>query len=85
MAGSLFYGFGYFCLAVESQTVIFTMPVSILIPVAIFILSGYGKFKIRHPIAMFYLIAYLTAFTLFICWAIMNDMRLPQFSELGWI
>ena len=81
---SLLYGFTYFCLAIEGQTVLLTLPCSVLIPVVIWIVPNFRQNVRNHPIVRFYLLSYIFAFCLFVYWAI-RFHAFPQFSELGWI
>ena len=81
---SLLYGFTYFCLAIEGQTVLLTLTVSVLVPVAIWIVPSLRRTVRKHPIVLFYLLSYIFAFCLFVYWAI-RFHAFPQFSELGWI
>ncbi len=82
--GSLFYGFTYFCLAVEGQTVLFNFPVSVLMSVIILFMFERRRLRLKHPIVLFYFLAYLLAFFLFVYWGITKG-GFPQFTELGWI
>lgn len=84
LVGSFFYGFTYFCNAVEGQTVVFTFPVSIIIPGVILFLIRCRRIGSKHPVILFYLLSYVFAFCWFVYWAVRNS-GFPQFSELGWI
>jgi len=84
ISGSLLYGFTFFCNAVEGQTVILTMPFSIIILVCIVLLIRCRMITLRQHLIAFYGTAYITALIFFIYWWIANN-GFPQFSELGWI
>ena len=81
---SLLYGFTTFCLAVEGQTVLFTLPVSILIPAVVWFLIRLRRITWKHPVVVFFLFSYIFSFSLFVYWFIRNN-GFPEFSELGWI
>lgn len=85
VCASLLYGLTYFLVAVEGQTIIFTLPLSFVIPIIIW----WQKRKnyiilVRNPVLLFYCFAYILAFILFILWGTLNR-GFPQFSDLGWI
>lgn len=84
VVGSCFYGFTYFCNAVEGQTVVFTFPISIIIPGVILCLILCRRIGSKHPVVLFYMLSYGFAFCWFVYWAVRNS-GFPQFSELGWI
>ncbi len=82
---SLFYGFTYFCNGVEGQTVVFTFPLSLIIPLVILWLVHHKRIQLlKNPVLTFYFFAYLLALCLFIFWGIWNK-GFPEFSALGWI
>ena len=82
---AVFYGFTYFVNAVEGQTVIFTLPVSLVIPTIIYIITRRQNIQLlRNPILSFFYFSYITSLILFIIWRIWKN-GFPQFSELGWI
>ncbi|MFQ5632120.1 MAG: hypothetical protein ACE5I1_25405 [bacterium] len=80
---SVFFGFTYFCNAVEGQTVVFMLPVSILLPVIIAVALRRVKQK-KNAITLYFIGAYSFACILFIIWGIWQN-GFPQFSEIGWI
>jgi hypothetical protein len=83
--GALLYGFTHFANGVEGQTAIFTFPAAVLIPGVL--ISTFGNLRdwwTRHPIVLFYLIAFAFAAVLFAVWGLIND-GFPEFSKLGWI
>ena len=82
---SLVYGFTYFCNGVEGQTVVFTLPLALIIPLAI-LWFGYRRRiqLLKNPVLSFYFFTYLLALCLFIFWGIWHK-GFPEFSELGWI
>lgn len=85
IAGAIFYGFTYFCNAVEGQTVVFTLPCAAAITGGIPILAkSKGLKPTTNPVLSFYLVGYSVSLALFIYWGLRNG-GFPQFSELGWI
>jgi hypothetical protein len=85
LIGSVFYGFTYFVNAVEGQTVLFTLPISVLIQMWIlWVLKRRGIGLLGHPVLVFYLFGYLVGLCFFAVWGIWRG-GYPQFSELGWI
>jgi hypothetical protein len=83
--GALFYGFTYFCNGIEGQTVIFTLPFALIIPLSLLVISLLShNLNVKHPVVVFYLIAFMTANVLFMVWGI-TFSGFPEFSELGWI
>lgn len=85
LIASLFYGFTYFVNGVEGQTVLFTLPLAFLIPIAILLYGKVKKLKIaRNPVLLLFTCAYLVALLLFLIWWIWQK-GFPEFSELGWI
>lgn len=83
--GGLIYGFTYYANAVEGQTVFFTLPMSILIPIIIYIVAKVRKVQIlKNPILFFFTVSYSVSFLFFFIWFVWQS-GLPQFSELGWI
>ena len=82
---SLFYGFTYFVNGVEGQTVVFTFPLAIVIPLVILWLGHRKRIQLlKNPLLSFYFFAYILALSLFIFWGIWHK-GFPQFSELGWV
>ena len=85
LIASLLYGFTYFVNGVEGQTVLFTLPLAFIIPIAILSYSKVKKVKIvRNPVLLLFTCAYLVALLLFLIWWIWQK-GFPEFSELGWI
>lgn len=85
LIASLFYGFTYFVNGVEGQTVLFTLPLAFIIPIAILLYGKVKKLKIvRNPVLLLFTCAYLVALLLFLIWWIWQK-GFPEFSELGWI
>lgn len=85
IAGSVFYGFTYFCNAVEGQTVVFTFPLAVLLAAAMIWLRRRWKNSLLHnPVFVMFLFAWLTAICLFLVWGIWHG-GFPEFSDLGWI
>lgn len=83
--GSLLYGFTYFVNGVEGQTVVFTLPMALIIPAAIFLYGRTKQTKItKNPVLCFFACAYLVALILFIIWGILQE-GFPEFSAVGWI
>ncbi len=82
---SLLYGFTYFCNGVEGQTVIFTFPLALIIPSAIWWLVHRRHIQLlKNPVLSFYFFTYILALCLFIFWGIWHN-GFPEFSALGWI
>jgi hypothetical protein len=82
---ALLYGFTYFVNAIEGQTVIFTLPVSIVMPLAILVYASGKKYPVmKNTVITVFFISYLVALGLFIFWYIWQG-GFPEFSELGWI
>ncbi len=75
---ALLYGFTYFVNAVEGQTVVFTFPAAIILPILIILNAD------RDIVALFFLFSFLISDLLFVVWWIWH-FGFPQFSELGWI
>jgi hypothetical protein len=83
--GALFYGFTYFVNAVEGQTVVFTLPLAVGIPLATAVVASRRRVSLlRNPVLWFFTVAYAAAVCLFAYWLIRQG-GFPQFSELGWI
>jgi hypothetical protein len=83
--GSLIYGFTYFVNAVEGQTVLFTLPLAVAIPLAIWWTANRKRIRLsRNPVLSLFLLSYIVALGLFIVWGIWQK-GFPEFSELGWI
>ena len=82
---SILYGFTYFVNAVEGQTVVFTLPVAIVLPVIIVCLSYRKDLRLlKNPVLFMFFVGYLFSVCLFLIWGIWNK-GYPQFSERGWI
>jgi hypothetical protein len=82
---SLVYGFTYFVNAVEGQTVFFTLPLAVAVPLAIWWTAKRKRIRIsRNPVLSLFLLSYLVAVGLFLVWGIWQK-GFPEFSELGWI
>ncbi len=75
---AVLYGFTYFVNAVEGQTVVFTFPAAVLLPVLLYLDAS------KTRVALFFLTAFLISDLLFVVWWIWQG-GFPQFSELGWI
>ena len=84
IVSSILYGFAYFCVAVEGQTVLVALPVSVLIPAVAWLLIRLRRIPGKHPVIVFFVFSYIFSLSLFIYWFIRNN-GFPQFSELGWI
>lgn len=85
VSASLLYGFTYFCNGVEGQTVVFTLPLALIIPLVIFWLGRRRQIHLlKNPVLCFYFLAYILALCLFMFWGIWQK-GFPEFSELGWI
>jgi hypothetical protein len=83
--GSLIYGFTYFVNAVEGQTVFFTLPLAVAIPLAIWWTARRRRIRFSmNPVLSLFLLSYIVALGLFIVWGIWQK-GFPEFSELGWI
>jgi len=82
---SALYGFTYFVNAVEGQTVIFTLPLAVMIPLFICELEKLKlKFILSNPVLSFFASGYLFAACLFTVWGAWRN-GFPQFSDLGWV
>jgi len=82
---SLFYGFTYFVNGVEGQTVVFTFPLVVVIPLVILWLGHRKRIQLlKNPVLSFYFFTYILALCLFIFWGIWHK-GFPEFSQLGWI
>jgi hypothetical protein len=85
LLASLIYGFTYFVNAVEGQTVFFTLPLAVFIPLAIWWTAR--RLRIRfsgNPVLLLFFLCYIVALGLFLVWGIWQK-GFPEFSELGWI
>ncbi len=83
--GAVLYGFTYFVNAVEGQTVVFTLPLAMAIPLIIGLSAARRRVALlRNPVLWFFVVAYATAVCLFLYW-VARQRGFPQFSELGWI
>jgi hypothetical protein len=82
---SLIYGFTYYVNAVEGQTVFFTLPLAVVIPLAIGWIAHRKRIRLsKNPVLALFLLSYIVAIGLFIVWGIWQK-GFPEFSELGWI
>ena len=81
IAAGIIYGFTYFLTIVEAGTTLLGVPFALL--AVLFILVWARKRLKEEPMVTFFLCAYLLAILLFGIWAILNDGRLPEFSEVG--
>jgi len=78
--GGLIYGFTYFCIFLEGQTVLLGFPFALIITLLTLI---WGRKKLaHHPILAFFFIACLVASLLFCCWGLYYG-GFPQFSDVG--
>jgi hypothetical protein len=85
VVASSIYGFTYFVNAVEGQTVFFTLPVSVVIPLAILWIAHRRRFRFSgNPVLLLFFLSYIVALCLLIVWGIWQK-GFPEFSELGWI
>jgi hypothetical protein len=83
--GSLIYGFTYFVNAVEGQTVFFTLPLAIAIPLAMWWIVRRMDIRFsKNPVLSLFFLSYSVALGLFLVWGIWHK-GFPEFSELGWI
>ena len=81
---AILYGFTYFVNAVEGQTVVFTFPLAILIPVAMcWFTRTRGVPLFKNAAYSFFLLSYIFAVVLFLFWYLWHK-GFPEFSELGW-
>lgn len=81
LAGAI-YGFTYFCVFLEGQTVVLGLPFALL--VVLLVLSFRRKSLGQQPVMAFFFLACLVAVMLFTGWGIYWQ-SLPQFSEVGLI
>jgi hypothetical protein len=78
----LIYGFTYFCIFLEGQTVVLGLPFAILITLLTLI---WGRRKLaRQPVLAFFFFACLLAILLFTSWGLYWG-GFPQFSDVGLI
>jgi len=85
LLASLIYGFTYFVNAVEGQTVFFTLPMAVAIPLAIWWTANRKSARISmNPVLYLFLFSHIVALGLFLIWAIWQK-GFPEFSALGWI
>ena len=78
----LIYGFTYFCIFLEGQTVPMGLPFAIIITLLTLI---WGRKKLaQRPIFTFFFVACLVAFVLFAGWGLYWG-GFPQFSDVGLI
>ncbi len=78
----LLYGFTYFCVFLEGQTVPLGLPFALL--VALFALVRGRQKLAQRPILAFFFITCLVAVVLFAGWGL-YWRGFPQFSDLNWI
>lgn len=82
---SVLYGFTYFVNAVEGQTVIFTLPIAVMMPLFVWGLARLKRKSIfSNPVLIFFALSYLVAVCLFAVWGVWRN-GFPQFSDLGWV
>jgi hypothetical protein len=81
LAGML-YGFTYFCIFLEGQTVVLGLPFAII--VVAFALISERKKLAQRPVLAFFFVACLLALLLFIGWRLYWG-GFPQFSDVGGI
>jgi len=82
---SLIYGFTYFVNAVEGQSVFCTLPLAVIIPLAIWGTAHRKRIRIsRNPVLSLFLLSYIAALVFFLIWGIWQK-GFPEFSALGWI
>jgi hypothetical protein len=80
--GGLMYGFTYFCIFLEGQTVVVGLPFALIITLLTLI---WGRKKVaQQPILAFFFIACLVAVVLFGGWGLYYR-GFPQFSDVGLI
>ena len=80
--GGLIYGFTYFCIFLEGQTVVMGLPFALIITLLTLI---WGRKKLaQQPILAFFFIACLVAVVLFGGWRLYYG-GFPQFSDVGLI
>jgi hypothetical protein len=78
----LVYGFTYFCIFIEGQTVVLGLPFAILITLLTLI---WGRRKLaQQPVLAFFFFACLVAILLFAGWGLYWG-GFPQFSDVGLI
>jgi hypothetical protein len=80
--GGVIYGFTYFCLFLEGQTVALGLPFALV--VVLFTLVRGRKRLAQQPVLAFFFIACLLAFLLFAGWRLYWG-GFPEFSEVGLI
>ena len=78
----IIYGFTYFCIFLEGQTVVLGLPFAII--VVVFALISERKKLVQRPVLAFFSVACLLAFLLFTGWGLYWG-GFPQFSDVGWI
>lgn len=85
LPASALFAFSCFTNSVEGQTVVFTLPIAVLFPVAVLSLSRNQGISIKeNPIFMFLVSSYSMILMLFLFWGILNG-GFPEFSKIGWI
>jgi len=75
------YGFSYFCIFVEGQTVALGLPCA-LIFVLFAVIWGRGRLA-QQPVLAFFFVTCLVALLLFTIWGLYWG-GFPQFTDLGW-
>lgn len=80
--GGVIYGFTYFCLFLEGQTVALGLPFALA--VVLFTLIWGRKSLAQQPVLAFFFIACLSAFLLFAGWGL-SWGGFPEFSDVGLI
>jgi hypothetical protein len=76
------YGFTYFCIFLEGQTVVLGLPFAILITL-LTLIWGWRKLA-QQPVLAFFFFACLVAILLFTGWGLYWG-GFPQFSDVGLI
>ena len=80
--GGVIYGFTYFCIFLEGQTVVVGLPFALIITLLTLI---WGRKKLaQQPIQAFFFVACLVAVVLFSGWGLYYG-GFPQFSDVGLI
>jgi len=81
-AAGLIYGFAFFCIFLEGQTVGLGLPFAAIVA-ALTLIRGRRTLGER-PLAAFFGLACLVAFLLFLGWGLYWK-GFPQFTDVGWI
>jgi hypothetical protein len=83
--GAAFFGFSYAVNAIEGQTVILTLPASMVLGLTCLRIYGRGRRRREHnAAALFFLLGFFLSALLFAYWGIAHR-GFPEFSQLGWI